>query len=86
MRESLLAMAQFTAKVGTREEAAKAYERTLEKTVGAGQKIDIVLTLVRIGLAANDFPYARKNISRAKDLMEKGGDWERRNRLRVCAC
>jgi len=83
VRDSLFAQAQFVARTGTLSEASEAYDKTLEKTVGGGQKIDVVLALIRLGLAANNFSFTRTNIARAKELIEKGGDWERRNRLRV---
>mmetsp|Transcript_38716 Transcript_38716/g.152885 ORF Transcript_38716/g.152885 Transcript_38716/m.152885 type:complete len:408 (-) Transcript_38716:260-1483(-) len=83
VREALLTQSKFVARTGSLSEAVEAYDKTLEKTVGSGQKIDVVLALIRLGFAANDFDFTRKNIARAKELIEKGGDWERKNRLRV---
>lgn len=83
VREALLARAEFFARIFDRTKAEEAYERTFKATIGIGQKIDIVLALIRLGLTAMDFKFVAKNITRAKELVEKGGDWERRNRLKV---
>lgn len=83
VREALLARATFFSRIFDRPTAEEAYERTFKATVGIGQKIDIVLSLIRLGLTALDFKFVSANITRAKALVEKGGDWERRNRLKV---
>lgn len=83
VREALLARAEFFARILDREKAEEAYEKTFKATIGVGQKIDIVLALIRLGLTVMDFKSIAKNIARAKELVDKGGDWERRNRLKV---
>lgn len=83
VRDALLARADFFASIFDRRRAEEAYDQTLEATVGVGQKIDVVLALIRLGLTDIDFKFMAKNIARAKDLIERGGDWERRNRLKV---
>jgi 26S proteasome regulatory subunit N7 len=54
-----------------------------EKTGILGTKIDLVLAIIRIGLFFNDKPLVKKNIERASALVESGGDWDRRNRLKA---
>lgn len=52
--------------------------------MGVGSKLDILFVILRLGLA--DFISRKllaKAMERAKDLVENGGDWERRNRLKV---
>jgi 26S proteasome regulatory subunit N7 len=83
VREAKLARAEFFARIMDKKRAEAAYEETFKVTVGFGQKIDIVLSLIRIGLTDMDYPLVAKNVARAKDLIDKGGDWERRNRLKV---
>jgi 26S proteasome regulatory subunit N7 len=65
------------------DKAIAAYEAVFEKTGVLGTKIDIVLALVRIGLFFNDRVYTKKTIERASALVESGGDWDRRNRLKA---
>ena len=48
-----------------------------------GIKIDLVLAIIRINLFFGDRLAAKKNIDRAKTLVESGGDWDRRNRLKA---
>ena len=48
-----------------------------------GTRIDIVLAIVRIGLFFNDKMLVKKQVDRAKALVESGGDWDRRNRLKA---
>jgi 26S proteasome regulatory subunit N7 len=39
--------------------------------------------MIRIGLFFGDTLYVKKNIERADTLIESGGDWDRRNRLKA---
>ncbi len=48
-----------------------------------GSRIDIVLTLVRIGFFFGDNQLISTNLTKADEFVEKGGDWDRRNRLKV---
>lgn len=48
-----------------------------------GTKIDLVLAIIRIGLFYGDKLLVKKHIDRAKALVESGGDWDRRNRLKA---
>ena len=42
-----------------------------------------MLTLVRIGFFFGDHDVITSNLKKAEDLIEEGGDWDRRNRLKV---
>lgn len=83
VREALLKRAEFFGRILDIAKAEVAYEKTFKATIGIGQKIDIILSMIRLGLTLMDFKLINKNIIRAKELIEKGGDWERRNRLKV---
>lgn len=54
-----------------------------EKTGPLGTKIDIVLAIIRIGLFFGDKLFVKKQVDRASILVESGGDWDRRNRLKA---
>ncbi|KAK3682615.1 26S proteasome subunit RPN7-domain-containing protein [Podospora appendiculata] len=75
--------AEFWAKVGDKEKSIAAYEDLFEKTGVLGTKIDIVLAIVRMGLFYGDKQLVKKHLERAKTLVEGGGDWDRRNRLKA---
>lgn len=83
VREGQVAKATFFARIGDKEVALKELKETLGKTVGTGQKIDLVFMIIRIGLAFNNTKLVQEYITQAKDFVEKGGDWERRNLLKV---
>ena len=48
-----------------------------------GTRIDLVLAIIRIGIFFGDKLMVKKNVDRAKALVESGGDWDRRNRLKA---
>ncbi|POR31476.1 Putative 26S proteasome regulatory subunit rpn7 [Tolypocladium paradoxum] len=75
--------AEFWARVGDKDKAIAAYEGVFEKTGILGTKIDLVLAIIRMGLFYGDKPLVKKHVERAKTLVESGGDWDRRNRLKA---
>ncbi|KAG9293060.1 hypothetical protein G9A89_016422 [Geosiphon pyriformis] len=81
--DALLEKANFFAKIGDKEKALSAYRVALDKTAGLGSRIDVIFSFVRIGFFFNDNDLISRNIERAKSLIEEGGDWDRRNRLKV---
>lgn len=75
--------ADFWARVGDKEKSIAAYEDVFEKTGILGTKIDLVLAIIRMGLFYGDKLLVKKEVERAKTLVESGGDWDRRNRLKA---
>jgi len=75
--------AELYARIGDKEKALEEFEKLLEKTGILGTKIDIVLAIIRIGLFFDDKLLVKKNVDRAQQLVESGGDWDRRNRLKA---
>lgn len=65
------------------EKTIAAYEDVFEKTGILGTKIDLVLAIIRMGLFYGDKLLVKKEVERAKTLVESGGDWDRRNRLKA---
>lgn len=85
VREALLAKAEYLLGVnGGGEEAEKALKACADKTVAVGHKIDMELSCIRAAYFALDIEGAKEHIELAKKLFaEGGGDWERKNRLKV---
>eukprot|EP01113_Clastostelium_recurvatum_P006522 TRINITY_DN1294_c0_g1_i1.p1 TRINITY_DN1294_c0_g1~~TRINITY_DN1294_c0_g1_i1.p1 ORF type:complete len:401 (+),score=113.75 TRINITY_DN1294_c0_g1_i1:28-1203(+) len=83
IREAYLAKADFFCRIGDKEKAISAYRVAYDKTVALGQRLDIVFTLIRMGLFYKDSDLTTRNIEKAKTLVEEGGDWDRRNRLKT---
>jgi len=83
VRDALWAKAEFYNRIGDKDNAIEAYKVAFEKTVGVGGKLDNILTIIRIAFFFDDKELAKKEIDRAKLELAKGGDWERRNKLKV---
>ncbi|KAI8972986.1 26S proteasome subunit RPN7-domain-containing protein [Pilobolus umbonatus] len=83
VNEAFLSKADYYAKIGDRENALSAYDSLLKKSITLGTRIDIIFTFVRIGFFFNDYSLVRPNIEKLKELIDQGGDWDRRNRLKV---
>jgi len=83
IRDSMLAKAEYLCKIGDKENALTEFRKTYEKTVALGYRLDIVFHLIRMGLFYNDHDLINKNLEKAQSLIDEGGDWDRRNRLKV---
>ncbi|GMY24724.1 26S proteasome non-ATPase regulatory subunit 6 [Fagus crenata] len=83
VREAHLAKALYFIKIGDKEKALEQLKVTESKTVAVGQKTDLVFYTLQLGFFYMDFDLISKSIDKAKSLFEEGGDWERKNRLKV---
>lgn len=83
VREALLAKALFYIRIGDKESSLEQLKVTEAKTVAVGQKMDLVFHTLRLGFFHLDFTLISRNIDKAKSLFDEGGDWERKNRLKV---
>ncbi|RDB28088.1 26S proteasome non-ATPase regulatory subunit 6 [Hypsizygus marmoreus] len=81
--DALKARANYLTRIGEKERAVEAQQLALEKTPGLGSRIDVVLTLARIGFFFGDNELVTTNLVKAEALIDEGGDWDRRNRLKV---
>jgi 26S proteasome regulatory subunit N7 len=82
--EGLFSKARYYTKIGSWSEAAAAYDDILSrpKTV-TGKKIDANMEKARIYLFTLDQSKLKTTIDEAKRLNDVGGDWDRRNRLKI---
>lgn len=83
VREALLAKALFFVKIGDKAQALEQMAVTEANTVAVGQKMDLVFHIIRLAFFDLDFDLISRNIDKAKSLFEEGGDWERKNRLKI---
>ncbi|CAD5164678.1 unnamed protein product [Musa acuminata subsp. malaccensis] len=83
VREAHLAKSLFFIRIGDKEKALEQLKITEGKTVAVGQKMDLVFHTLQLGFFYMDFNLISKSIDKAKKLFEEGGDWERKNRLKV---
>ncbi|KAH3762796.1 26S proteasome non-ATPase regulatory subunit 6 [Pelomyxa schiedti] len=82
IREALLARANFFSRIGEKDKAVAAFAKAMEKSVALGHKLDIVFTQIRLGFFHGDNDLVVRNIDKAGALLEQGGDWDRKNRLK----
>ncbi|ETW35820.1 hypothetical protein PFAG_03397 [Plasmodium falciparum Santa Lucia] len=82
-KNDVLLKANFFCKISDKENAFKEYEETYKKGIGMGMKLDILLTMIRICIFYNDVKNLKKYLEQARTQMEKGGDWERKNKLKI---
>jgi len=83
VREAMITKAHYLSKIGDRPKALEQFNLILEKSLMLGYRLDLTFHLIRIGFFFNDRKLITKNIEKANNLMEEGGDWDRRNRLKV---
>ncbi|KAJ2391798.1 proteasome regulatory particle subunit [Coemansia sp. RSA 2559] len=85
--ESSIHRAVFFAQIGDEEKAYAAYEEVLQRsTTTLNQKLDIVFGKLRLALFYTNSKTVQAEIEKAHELIDKGGDWDRRNRLKAIEC
>ncbi|KAI3957797.1 hypothetical protein MKW92_002948 [Papaver armeniacum] len=77
VREAHLTKSLFFIRIGDKLKV------TESKTVSVGQKMDLVFYTLRMGFSYMDFELISNSIEKAKNFFDDGGDWERKNRLKV---
>jgi len=83
IRESYLAKAQYLCSIGDREQSLIWLRKTYDKTVTLGHRLDLIFYQLRLGLFYMDQDLIERNLDKAKTLVDEGGDWDRRNRMKV---
>ncbi|KAK3739537.1 hypothetical protein QZH41_016212 [Actinostola sp. cb2023] len=83
VRDVLFSQGEYLCSIGNKEGAITAFRKCYDKAVALGYKLDIIFYRIRIGLFYLDNDMMTKNIAKAQELIEEGGDWDRRNRLKV---
>ena len=84
VRQSMFAKATVLAESGDTKAAIAVFDEIeAQKKTTTGQKVDIAFSKLRIAFSSDDLPLMSKTIEKAKEYVEIGGDWERRNRLKV---
>jgi 26S proteasome regulatory subunit N7 len=83
VRENYLAKSQYLCSIADREQALTWLRKTYEKTVTLGHRLDLIFYQLRLGLFYMDQDLIERNLEKAKSLVDEGGDWDRRNRMKV---
>jgi 26S proteasome regulatory subunit N7 len=81
--EGQLALASYAVRTGTREEVDEYWKQVDLKSLSTGKKIDAYFERARFGFAWEDYKFVKEALDEASRLLHVGGDWDRRNRLKV---
>ncbi|SCV05953.1 LANO_0H18822g1_1 [Lachancea nothofagi CBS 11611] len=76
-------LGEYYAQIGDKTNAEETLAKALDKAVSTGSKIDIMLTITRLGFFYNDQEFVKEKLEQTNSMIEKGGDWERRNRYKT---
>ncbi|KTW26947.1 hypothetical protein T552_02436 [Pneumocystis carinii B80] len=74
--------AEFYARICDKEKALESYQEAYNNTV-TGFQIDILFGIMRIALFFSDTQLFIRNMDKARNLIDNGGDWDRKNRLKT---
>lgn len=81
--EAQLAVASHVARTGSVGELEEAWKKVDLKSLSTGKKIDAYFERARFGFAWEDYRFVKEALLETNRLLEIGGDWDRRNRLKV---
>lgn len=76
-------LGEYYATIGDKVNAESSLLKTIEIAPSTGSKIDLCLLISRVGFFYNDLIFVKKYLDKSNALIEKGGDWERRNRYKT---
>ena len=83
VRDAIVEKANFYNKIGDKKTAIETYKKALDISIGVSKKLELVFILLHIYLELRDLEKIKLHIDKSKALLEEGGDWERRNKLKV---
>lgn len=83
VRDIMLKKAEYYSSIGAKELALAQFRKVGEKTLTLGYKLDMEFHQIRIGLFYMDHELIKRSLEKAQSLIDQGGDWDRRNRLKV---
>ncbi|CCD22635.1 proteasome regulatory particle lid subunit RPN7 NDAI_0A04790 [Naumovozyma dairenensis CBS 421] len=83
MAHRYIALGEYYAQIGDKENMEITLKQVLKMAISTGAKIDVMLTIARMGFFYNDQVYVKEKLEQVNSLIEKGGDWERRNRYKT---
>ncbi len=83
IRDAVIDKAEFCLKHKRTELAIEIYQLAHEKSVGIARKMDIIFTIMQIYFKENNLVAIKEQINKQHDYIKQGGDWERKNRLKV---
>ena len=64
-------------------EAISQFKETISKTISFNRKIEAIFEICHIGLLEKNLDLLKEYLQKIKDLLKEGGDWEKKNNLKV---
>ncbi|CAI5756183.1 unnamed protein product [Candida verbasci] len=83
LTSTTLELAEYYTEIIDGKNAIEIFKKVLDLSTSTGHKIDHLLTLTRIYFFYNDLYQVKIHLDLISNLIEKGGDWERRNRFKA---
>jgi 26S proteasome regulatory subunit N7 len=83
VRDAILEKARLFEKIGDKDGAIEIYQLAYSKTIGIGKKMDNLFAVLLIYNKDKNLEKIQENIEKCEKLLEEGGDWERKNKLKV---
>jgi len=66
------------------DKALEQFKETISQTISFNTKIDAIFEILHIGLIEKNQDILKEYLAKCKDLLkDEGGDWEKKNRLKV---
>jgi 26S proteasome regulatory subunit N7 len=83
VRDVIIEKAEFYTKVKQSVKAKETFLKALDKTIGVSKRLEVIMFILQIAFLDADVPEMKKYIDKSLKLLEEGGDWERKNKLKV---
>lgn len=83
VRDVIIEKAEFYTKVKQSVNAKETFLKALDKTIGVSKRLEVIMFILQIAFLDADVPEMKKYIDKSLKLLEEGGDWERKNKLKV---
>lgn len=81
--EAMKNKADYYTNICDRERGVQLCDETFERATLTGMKIDVLFSKIRLAYVYADMRVVGQLLEKLKPLIEKGGDWERKNRLKA---
>ncbi|OAF69928.1 26S proteasome non-ATPase regulatory subunit 6 [Intoshia linei] len=83
VRDAILKKIGFLSQIGMFEDSINEFKRLSDKTLTLGYRLDIIFHKLRIAFWNYDHKTLSTLLLKAKEHIDEGGDWDRRNKLKV---
>lgn len=83
VREAIMNKAEYYYKINNNEMSKKTYLQAYDKTVGVSKRLEVIMCLLKMNFKEKNTLEMKQYIDKSVKLLEEGGDWESKNKLKV---